>query len=149
VEDCIQELFIDLWRRKAQLADAKKIDYYLMKALRWKIMRAYQQQSKRASETERYNTESLVTVSFPFESVLIEGQEASEKSLKIKEAIDSLSPKQKEVIHLLFFQKYSYEEVSDTMSMNIRSVYTLAWKAISTLRRYLLLFFTCTWMMSL
>jgi len=45
--------------------------------------------------------------------------------------------RQKQVIHLLFFEQIAYEEVSKLMGINLRSVYTLAWKAIANLKKHI------------
>src|SRR5690606_31577754 len=39
VEDCIQDLFIELWNKRQIIADTSNIKYYLFKALRRKIVR--------------------------------------------------------------------------------------------------------------
>ncbi|MEX2565058.1 MAG: sigma factor-like helix-turn-helix DNA-binding protein, partial [Cyclobacteriaceae bacterium] len=40
-----------------------------------------------------------------------------------------------EVIHLLYYENCSYEDISKIMGINVQSVYTLAWKAIANLKR--------------
>jgi DNA-directed RNA polymerase specialized sigma24 family protein len=53
-------------------------------------------------------------------------------------ALEKLPMRQKEVIQLLFFESHSYEDTSNIMGINIQSVYTLAWKAISNLKKTIL-----------
>jgi len=52
--------------------------------------------------------------------------------------MDKLPIRQKEVITCLFFEKFSYKETLKAMWLNFRSVYTLAWKAISSLKKSLM-----------
>lgn len=53
-------------------------------------------------------------------------------------ALEKLPMRQKEVIAYLFFENHSYEDTSKIMGINVQSVYTLAWKAISNLKKKLL-----------
>ena len=50
-----------------------------------------------------------------------------EKNLQIKLAagLEKLPLRQKQVIQLLYFEQFSYEEVSKMMGINLRSVYTI------------------------
>jgi RNA polymerase sigma factor (sigma-70 family) len=61
-----------------------------------------------------------------------------EQQLKLSKAIEKLPARQKEVLHLLFDQGLSYEEVAGIMEINVRSVYTLPWKGISSLRKLII-----------
>ena len=49
----------------------------------------------------------------------------------------AIPARQREVIHLLFFEGQSYEEIADIMGIHVQSVYTLAWKALTALKKRL------------
>tara|TARA_R110002051_G_scaffold294416_1_gene359695 strand:- start:216 stop:488 length:273 start_codon:yes stop_codon:yes gene_type:complete len=72
------------------------------------------------------------------EDVLIENQRDSEISSKMSLAFKKLPVRQKEVLQYLYFEKLSYEDTSKLLDINIRSTYTLAWKAINALKKALL-----------
>src|SRR5690606_7677212 len=59
-------------------------------------------------------------------------------------ALEILIARQREVLHLLFFDDQTYEEVSKLMNINVQSVYTLAWKAIFNLKKRLIVFLAVT-----
>ncbi len=69
------------------------------------------------------------------EQLLIEAQHDQELQSRLAHCIDKLPLRQREVIRYIFFDKYSYEKASHLVSISIRSVYTLAWKAIASLRK--------------
>ncbi len=48
--------------------------------------------------------------------------------------IDSLTPKQREAIFLIYFDELSYQEVADIMSLKIKTVYNLIHQAITRLK---------------
>jgi RNA polymerase sigma factor (sigma-70 family) len=72
-----------------------------------------------------------------FESSLIKYEEDQAIRQQLQMAFKSLPARQQEVIELLFYKEFSYEEISAILSINLRSVYTLAWKAISSLKKRL------------
>ena len=138
VEDCIQELFINLWDQRKNLADTDNIHFYLMKALRWKIIKHIDKKHKKLKKIKD-NFELLKgEVVLPYEDHLISDQLDMEKRRELRIALNKLPDRQREVIHLIFFRKMSYEEVSEIMFINLKSVYTLAWKALSNLKKTIL-----------
>jgi RNA polymerase sigma factor (sigma-70 family) len=66
---------------------------------------------------------------------LIETQEISLSHRKLDKALSGLPVRQREVIHYVFFEKLTYEDVARLMDINIRSAYTLTWKAIQTMKK--------------
>lgn len=131
VKDCIQELFVDLWKGRHQISSTDNIKFYLLKALKNKINRRLKNEQITSS---KISTPEIVLSP---ESILIQNQLEEEQLLKLHQAIRHLPERQREIIHLLFFEGLSYEQVSEIMAINVRSVYTLAWKSLATLRRKL------------
>jgi len=72
------------------------------------------------------------------EAKLVHLNREEEIQQKLSTAMDKLPIRQKEVITCLFFEKFTYEDTSKVMELNLRSVYTLAWKAISSLKKSLM-----------
>lgn len=134
IQDCIQEVFIDLWKYHRTLQPANNVKVYIFKSLSRKISREISKEKKwkkeqlKESNTMDYSIESI-------EPRIIENQKEEDLKIRIAGALQHLPPRQKEVILYLFFEDFSYEEVSKIMGINLRSVYTLAWKAISTLKK--------------
>lgn len=135
VTDQIQELFIDLWKYKESVAEVQNIKSYLFRALRNRIVKEVSRNRYIVSDVEQEYANTQIVL--PFENRIIELQTQSHKSKRLQTAFHALSKRQREVINLLFYEEFSYEEVANIMSINLRSVYTLAWKALSILRREL------------
>lgn len=135
VKDSIQELFIDLWKSRQNLSGTDNIRYYLFKVLRRKLIREIKRQRR---NTEKYiqNFKGEIIVISP-ESELISEEISEHRTAVLKKALGNISLRQQEVLNLLFFENYSYEQVSQLMSINVKSVYTLAWKAFAALRKSL------------
>ncbi|GAB3650266.1 sigma-70 family RNA polymerase sigma factor [Echinicola sediminis] len=134
VQDCIQDVFIELWKYHKNLQRADNVKVYLFKALSYKMFRESKKKSKRSQESLDTLSEQVL-VSPSIESQLIARQVEESLRHKIAGLMQKLPERQKEVIYYLFFENLSYEEVSKIMGINIKSVYTLAWKAISALKK--------------
>ncbi|WP_439481267.1 RNA polymerase sigma factor [Cyclobacterium plantarum] len=137
IQDCIQEVFIDLWKYHPSLQRADNVKIYLFKSLSHKIYR----ESKKKAKWKMEALDDLGATSYSIESMestLIGIQREQVIQRKLANGIDKLPLRQKQVIQLLFFEQFSYEEVSKMMGINLRSVYTLAWKAIGSLKKHVI-----------
>ena len=135
VADHIQDLFIDLWKYKDNLSRIKNFKHYLFRSLRNRIIKEVSRNRYMVCDMESEYTNALVVL--PFEHKIIESQTQSDTAKKLQKAFLALSKRQREVINLLFYEKFSYEEVAGIMGINLRSVYTLAWKSLAVLRKEL------------
>lgn len=136
VKDCIQELFIDLWKYRKSLKDTDNVKVYLSKSLSNKIFRELHLEKRRQSQ----NPQEIMASLYPSDGPSADGipEKTDEKIHRLHLAIDRLPLRQKELIHNVYFKKLSSEEVSIKMGIGIQSVYTLTWKAISKLKKSIL-----------
>ncbi|WP_192009997.1 RNA polymerase sigma factor [Echinicola arenosa] len=132
VKDGIQEVFVSLWKYRHQFQGIDNIKAYLFKTLRTKILKG--QQKSLLRKPKLFFTE---TTFVDHETTIIEKEHQELLRAKLKKGMEVLPPREKEVIRNLFFENLSYEDTSYIMEINVRSVYTLAWKAISRLKKHL------------
>ena len=76
---------------------------------------------------------------------MIARQLTEEKRTRLEEALQKLSPRQKEIIFLKFYNKLSYDEICELMSISTNSAYKLLNKAIVKLRKILGFFLFLLW----
>jgi RNA polymerase sigma factor (sigma-70 family) len=136
VKDCIQDLFLELWKNRQRLGKVVSIRHYLLKSLRRKIIREAEK-SNRLLDRNTSMEEYTFTVEFSYESKLVALQHAEEQIQKLNQALDKLSKRQKEAIYLRFYQGLSFEEIASVMTINNQSVRNLVYGAIQLLRKYL------------
>jgi RNA polymerase sigma factor (sigma-70 family) len=136
VQDCIHEVFVSLWKYRFQLKQTEHIKAYLFRSLGNKIRREMGQD---LSSFRSKRMEIAVTAGWQesVEQEWMRDQKEEHLNSKLARAVDRLPPRQKEAVELLFFQQLPYEEVSTAMNLHIRSVYTLIWKALSSLRKHM------------
>ena len=141
LEDCIQELFTELWQNKSQ-TQVQSVKAYLFKSLKYKLFRAH---NKRATNAfNENNHEALFELSH--ETFLVVKEQDAEKTARILKALSQLSNRQKEIIYLKFYQELSYEEVSEIMNINYQAARNLLYQSIKSMKK-LLTSFTLFWLL--
>jgi RNA polymerase sigma-70 factor (ECF subfamily) len=130
LEDCIQELFIQLWQSKST-TPVLSIRAYLLKSLKYKLLRAISKKGRVVPLSEEPDFE------WSHEMVLIDQQDSAEKKQKVLKALDRLSNRQKEIVYLKYYQNLSYEEVSEIMNINYQVARNLLYQAIRSLRAWM------------
>nr|WKN37330.1 sigma-70 family RNA polymerase sigma factor [Tunicatimonas sp. TK19036] len=140
VEDCIQDLFAEIWEKRARLSDTDAIRFYLFKGLRRRILRCLEKEPLEASlkvPTWEVYAESDNLITFSQEDKIVSQQRAEEQTQYLDAAFRSLTRRQKEAIYLKFYNRFSYQEIAEVMSLNKRTVYNLISQAISVLQEKL------------
>jgi RNA polymerase sigma factor (sigma-70 family) len=137
VKDAIQEVFLDLWKYHSRVSSVVNVKVYLYKCLANQIFKTGKEAKRSKILHQGYMEESSLMVE-SVETSLINLQLEASLKVRLSEAVDDLPKRQKAVIDCLFFQDFTYEETAQILNINLRSTYTLAWKALSNLKRYLL-----------
>ncbi len=135
LEDCIQDLFAEIWQSKSR-SEIQSVQAYLLKALKYKLYKK-QRSPHSASLTENDPGEMLFEVSH--DNFMIEKQEDLHKKQRIIDALKKLSNRQREIIYLKIYQELSYEEISDIMNINYQVARNLMSQAIKALKKTLLM----------
>jgi RNA polymerase sigma factor (sigma-70 family) len=129
-EDCIQDLFTELWCKHEGLSDVRNIKYYLFKCLRHKILYKLSLESRLHVKGEPGSFQ----IELSHKTHYLSDQINTDTRKKITELIKILTPKQREAIFLIYYEELSYEEVALIMDLKIKTIYNLIHLAISKLR---------------
>ncbi len=133
VSDCIQEVFISLWQRRETATTILSVKYYLLRAVKNKVLKALHVGEKKAEYLNSENGYEFFQ-EFSIERQIIEKQISEEKAEKLKQALCFLSKKQQEIIYLKYYQHLDYGQIADLMSITRQSVYNLLHETIQKLR---------------
>jgi RNA polymerase sigma factor (sigma-70 family) len=133
IMDCLQELFLRLWKNRDTLADVKAAKPYLFKSLRrilvHEIIATRREAAAKVSDVEAFDLTPSV------ETTIIDAEAREEMLHRLRHCIVSLTKGQREIIYLKFFQGLSYQEVAEVTEIQIDSVYNLVSKTIDLLRK--------------
>lgn len=134
IEDCIQELFVDLSKKGKKLSDTTSIKFYLIKCLRNRFVKTLKKDI-RTKEHEKYFPGYEFQFSLSVEQKIINAQLDHELIEKLNQAIIQLTDRQREAIYYYFYESLSIDEIADLMNVtNRRTVQNLIYRAISYLR---------------
>ena len=130
ISDTLQELFTDFWDKRKTLNDVNYVKVYLFKSFRYKLIRAI-------SKLKKYQE------GYTFEELLIETPDWDEsedaRNVKrietLKEQIQNLPKRQREVIHLRYYHNLNNEEIAEVINVNYQSVSNLLYRAIKKMKK--------------
>ena len=132
VEDCIQEVLVRIWLDRARLAEVQNIRSYLFVAFRNSLFKSITLHNKRSSvprpEDDTFSMELSV------DQVMINKERIYERHINLKQAMDKLSARQKEVIFFKFYENMSYEEVAQILNISKKATYKLVARALTELK---------------
>ena len=139
VEDCIQDLFIELWKNKENQTIIEQIKPYLFTCIRRKIIKETTKDSNLKKLFANIIPQDYAfEVSFSPENQLITSEINSIEIAQMQALLNKLPPRQKEVLYLLFYQDMSYEDIATVMQMNYQSARNLVHRALKLLRTKML-----------
>lgn len=138
IKDSIQELFCSLWERKGQCPEIKKVKSFLLSALKRILLRKIQRGrryslSPHISDTSRNG--HLIRETESHETALIQREMNTRTRQRLRKAVHALPPRQREAIHLRYFQGLSYAEMAEVMAVQPGSVGQFIAQAIKALRK--------------
>jgi RNA polymerase sigma factor (sigma-70 family) len=130
LKDCIQDVFLELWSRKERINPTESVKWYLFKAIRLRIFREQSNWDKHDEVNDEYH----FLVEFNVESKLILDHETLEKAAKIRNILDLLPSRQREIMYLRFYENLDFDEISQIMGMTKQSLYNLLQRAYKSFR---------------
>ena len=133
IKDCIQDLFIELWKSRQNLADTDQPKFYLFRALRNKLSKAISQQSFVSEAEMQLSSDSFLTEYV--ELAIADKEQQLQNSVTLKQLLEKLPKRQQEAIYLRFYHNFSYEIIASMMNMNYQSVLNLMQRALKSLRK--------------
>lgn len=132
VKDSIQDLFIKLWSNRLQLSSVRNVKSYLLVSLRGTIFNKTKQSSR--AKIVGIDDQHSFELDFTVESAYIEKEAVSERSRNLLNALNKLTPKQKEIIYLKYFEELEYNEIAAILNISVKATYKLSARAIVALR---------------
>jgi RNA polymerase sigma factor (sigma-70 family) len=81
---------------------------------------------------ERHHDDNL---EFSAEFQLIQEQSSIEQRQQLTDALSQLTTRQREAVYLKFYERLTYEEIAEMMSLTVKSTYKLIARSIEMLRK--------------
>ena len=133
-KDCIQDVFIQLRKKRSKLPQVISTRAYLIRCLRNKLIT----EITKIQEKGGFNLsdKALKFAVVPsHENVLISKQLIQERKSQVQSAISSLPQRQKEAIYYFYYNGFSYKEIRSIMGFgSVRATRNLVYRALQKIR---------------
>lgn len=133
VDDCLQELFLQLWQNRASIGDTASVRHYLLKALRNHVIQYVRDRKRIACDELDWDTSLAPEVDS--ESLLIRQESLDLLTKTIQSQVGSLPAREREVLYLRYYESLTIPEIAEVMHVNKQSVSNLLQKALGKLRK--------------
>jgi RNA polymerase sigma factor (sigma-70 family) len=133
VEDCLQDLFYELWQNHRRLPLVSNVKMYLMMAMRNKIkgtFRAHTATNILEADGDRLPIETNI------EEHWIDLEVDRARRVVLHNAIQNLPLRMKEVIYLRYFENLNYSDIARLMNIQKQVAINMVYRAIAHLRNY-------------
>ncbi|MCW2263163.1 MULTISPECIES: RNA polymerase sigma factor [Sphingobacterium] len=136
IEDSIQELFVKLWSNKENLNSEISVKNYLYKSYRRILVKNLEQMIKRDQVTTTSIEHLPFTIELPHDVSMIRKERVMEIKSKLDQALSKMSARQREIIHLRFFEELTYAEIANIMELSTKDTYKLYYRALDSLKKH-------------
>lgn len=133
VEDCIQDLFLTIWKNRSNLNSTDSIKLYLLGSLRKKLIRYSAKDQKHQGLHQSVDDYSF-DLEYDPQELEFNVQHRATNENAIKRFLDNLSKRQKEAIYLKFYQDMDYKEIGHIMELNYQSTRNLIYSSLKSLK---------------
>jgi RNA polymerase sigma factor (sigma-70 family) len=136
IEDTLQDLFVKLWKNRDNIKETDSVRNYLYKSFRRVLLRKLDVEQRKHSFSAL--EEGLDwSQELGYDQLLISRERLETIRKNLVAALAKMSPRQREIIHLRYYEEMEYEEIAALMQLSVSSTYKLVYKAIDTLRSHL------------
>jgi RNA polymerase sigma factor (sigma-70 family) len=136
VKDCIQDVFVNLWKNRRSGEEITYMKAYLLTALRRRLIRVMAQHKVRHLAAEKQMNEDAFHAEFTVEDLIIDKQLKEEQAQKLRHILSQLPSRQKEVIYLVYYQQMEMAEVAKLMGIQVQSVYNLLHETLRKIKNF-------------
>ena len=131
VKDCLHDVFIKIHRNRKKLSQVDNIRLYLLKAMKNYLFDVF---DKKKELFHNDTIEPVFSPEYTIEDKIIRQEELHYQSRKIRQMLESLTPRQKEVLYYRYMKNLTYDKIGEIMQMNYQSILNLIQRSIKKLR---------------
>ena len=131
VKDCLHDVFIKIHRNRKKLSQVDNIRLYLLKAMKNYLFDVF---DKKKELFHNDTIEPVFSPEYTIEDKIIRQEELHYQSRKIRQMLESLTPRPKEVLYYRYMKNLTYDEIGEIMQMNYQSILNLIQRSIKKLR---------------
>lgn len=133
IQDCVQDVFTDIWVYRNSLSDTVVVKAYLLSCVRKRIVRL--QQRDRVFNKTKSIDETVFLFDFSIEHQLISDELTAGKVAHLNRLLNVLPERQKEALYLRYHHGLNVEQVAEILNVNYQSANNLLHRALVNIRK--------------
>ncbi|QMU29861.1 RNA polymerase sigma factor [Adhaeribacter radiodurans] len=130
-EDCIQDLFANLWASRQQISAVQSIKFYLFTSYRRLVLVHLKKQQKLLTQIFKPDA----TIVFSAEEITVQSEANHEIAQKLTSLLNNLPKRQREVLYLRYYEDLSLTEIAQLMDLSYQSVLNYIQRALTNIRQ--------------
>lgn len=134
VDECLHDFFVFIWESRSKFDKVENPKAYLMTSFKRRLIKRLAKKKNHEALDFRYEN---VYFEKSEEDAIVQDEEEEEYTRRLADAMKNISQREREVIHLKYFEKYSNDEIAEQLEINNQSVRNLLYRAIQNLRKKL------------
>lgn len=132
VQDCVQDVFVDIWLYRQSLQDKVVVKAYLFSSVRKRIARLYEREHIFRQTSSVDGLDFLLE--FSIEEQLIHDEITASKVNHLNKLLNMLPARQKEALYLRYHQGLTVEQIAEALDINYQSANNLIYRGLQHLR---------------
>jgi RNA polymerase sigma-70 factor (ECF subfamily) len=135
-EDVVQEAFVELWKRKEELSDGEHAKAFLFRAIYTRSLNVLKHRDVTQNYAESMKQIEMERATFyqPENNETIKRMENKELREQIRNAIDELPDKCRQVFIMSYLHDMKNKEIADVLDISVKTVEVHIYKALKFLR---------------
>lgn len=131
VEDCLQDLFLKLWKNRENLGEVISIKAYLYRAY-VRILFDALKKSKRILNLKELDCETEIS---SIEEKIIHNQSQTEFKNQINKTLTQLSKRHRQVIQLHYLDGLSYKQIEEILPIKYQAIRNYVHEGLKVMRK--------------
>jgi RNA polymerase sigma factor (sigma-70 family) len=135
IMDAIHDVFCKLGANEKILSDVVNVKSYLFKSLKNRLLDIYKGQKYGFDISDFTALEEMpFNITVNLEDDIIDAEEQANIKKMVENMLQSLTPRQREIVYLRYIQEYDYSQIASLLNISIHGCRKLLSKAMETLR---------------
>jgi len=137
VTDTLNQVFLELWEKHDKLPRVEQVEAYLRTILKRKILKRIAHEARLNKAISVIVTEDEALLEMPYEELIVKIQSDELVKSSLLAALEKLTPQQRKLIQLRFYDGLSYEDLAKRTQLTVRTAYNTIYSALKFLRTQL------------
>ncbi|RVT73088.1 sigma-70 family RNA polymerase sigma factor [Flavobacterium sufflavum] len=133
IQDCVQDVFTDIWVYRNSLSDTVVVKAYLLSCVRKRIVRL-QQRDKVFNKAKSVDAIAFL-FDFSVEHQLISDELTAGKVAHLNKLLNVLPARQKEALYLRYHHGLNVDQIAGVLNVNYQSANNLLHRALVNIRK--------------